>query len=104
HLRGEHHAWSKTASATGSAWSVRSTATARTSRPALRRHRRFVVDLRGSNHQRTFFALAGNDDLAVLAAFERGFETVEPQAAFGPFFAVASKARSFEHGANVFGV
>jgi hypothetical protein len=47
--------------------------------------------LRRSDDQEALLAFAGNDDFAILAAFERGFEAIEAQFAFLPFFAVASK-------------
>ena len=61
-------------------------------RPALRGHRCFVVELRHGDEQPTFFAFAGNDDLAVLAAGEQRFEGVEMQIAARSFSAMAAEA------------
>src|SRR5206468_346548 len=85
HLRGNKHARSKTATAATAATAAR---TARTTRSTFWGHRRFLVDLCHGDQQQTLFALAGNDDLAVLTAFEHGFKAVEAQIALLPFFAV----------------
>ena len=70
----------------------------------LGRHRRFIVDPRCRDNQQTFLAGAGNDDFAVLAAFEHRFEAVEAQFAFLLFFAVAPETGGFEKRSDVFGV
>src|SRR5256885_2293485 len=75
-----------------------------TARFRLGRHRRFIVDPRCRDDQQTFLAGAGNNDFAILAAFENCFKAVEAQVAFLPFLAVASETRGFENGADVFGV
>ena len=73
-------------------------------RPALRGHRCFVVELRHGDEQPAFFALAGDNDLAVLAAGEQSFEGVKLQIAARSFSAVAAEARSLQERTNVFGV
>ena len=70
----------------------------------LGRHGCLIVDLCGRDNQQTLLAGAGNDDFAVLTAFEHRFEAVEAQFAFLPFFAMASETRGFEKRADVFGV
>ena len=47
---------------------------------AFGRHRGFFVHAGHSQNQLARFTFAGDDDFAVFAAFERGFQAVEPQA------------------------
>jgi len=67
------------------------------------RHGDVVIDLGGCGNQQAIFAIAGNHDLAVLATFERGFETVQAQIAFWPLFSMTAQARCREKRAYVFG-
>src|SRR5262245_27348561 len=53
-------------------------------RSAYGRHGDVVVELRGCRDQQTLFAVAGDYDLAVFAAFEHSLEAVESQIAFLP--------------------
>ena len=78
--------------------------TARPARFRFGRHRCFIVDARRCDDQQALLAGAGNDDFAVLAAFEHRFEAVEAQFGFLLFLTVAPEARGFEKRADVFGV
>jgi hypothetical protein len=61
------------------------------------------IDLRGSDDQQALFAVAGDYNLAIFAAFQRAFERIEAQSGFGPVLAMAANTRFLEHGPDVFG-
>ncbi len=67
-------------------------------------HGHIVVDLSGRRDQQNLLAITGNHDFAILAAFERGIEAVQPQIALCPFLSVTSKTRGLQERANVFRV
>ena len=73
-------------------WSSLSTRTAASAGFALRWHGNLIINLRNRDYEEAFFAVAGNDYFAVLAAFQRGFKAVEAQIGFLPLFAVAAEA------------
>jgi hypothetical protein len=62
----------------------------------------FLIQARDRDHQRTFGALAWDDDFAVFATFQDRVEAVETQAALVPLFAMAANAGRLEDGLNVF--
>src|SRR5204863_4871491 len=91
----------RTISSPGPAGPTRST---RTAGFALGRHGELVVNLRCGDDQQTLLAVAGNQNLAVFAAFEQRFEAVEAQITFLLFFAMTAETRGFQEGTNVLGV
>src|SRR5437660_3801941 len=86
------------------AWPALSAGTTRTARSALWWHGNLVVDLSDRGDQQTLCAVAGNNDFAVLNAFQCGFEAVESQIALLPVFTVAPETRRLEQQADILGV
>ncbi len=60
--------------------------------------------MRDAFDDKTVGAIAGRDDLAVLAAFERVFEAVELQFGLRLFTAVTLDTRGFKNGFDVGGI
>src|SRR5207245_1439478 len=83
------------------AWTATTTRTAASARPPLGGHRDLIIKLGRSRDQQTFFAITGNDDFPVLAAFERRVETIETQLSFRSFLPMTTKARSLQQGLNI---
>src|SRR5207247_1294108 len=88
HLRREHHTRPKTAASTRATWAAASARATTWSISAFGWHCRLFVQLRDREDKRAFFALAGNNDFAVLAALEHCLEAVETQIASVSFLAV----------------
>jgi hypothetical protein len=57
--------------------------------------------LRGRRDEQTFLAVAGDDHLSLLAAFEDGVETVQAEIVFGLVFSVTTHAGGFEERENI---
>jgi hypothetical protein len=57
--------------------------------------------LRGGYQKQALLAVAGNNHLAIVTAFEHGVEVVQLQAVFRLVFPVARQARSLEERLNV---
>jgi hypothetical protein len=64
----------------------------------------FGIQARDGNDQGAFLAFAGDDNLAVFAAFEDGGEAIEADIALLLFLPVTLEARGFEDGLDVLGV
>ena len=71
-----------------------------------RRHPRILVfaEMSHVQHQRTFGAVAGSDNIAIRAAFERVIKAVELQLGFWFVAAVTFDARLVEDGFYVSGI
>jgi hypothetical protein len=57
--------------------------------------------LRSGNYKQALLAIARNNHLALVAAFERAIEALKQQAVFGLVLPVARQARSLEERLNV---
>jgi hypothetical protein len=93
------------AGATGRRSAARTTWAARTTRAwsAFGRHGGLVIDSRGGNHQQALLAVAGNNHLALVTAFEHSIEVIQLEAVFRLALPMARHARSLEERLNVFG-
>src|SRR3954471_611423 len=66
-------------------------------------HGGFLIDAGNGQNERAFGAFAGDDDLAIFAAFEDAFEGIQAQFGFRLLVAMTTQARGLEDRLNIFG-
>jgi hypothetical protein len=69
---------------------------------AFGRHGRFVINAGRGDHDKASLAVAGFDDLAVVAAFQKAVTAIETKASFGAVLAMATHTGFFKERLDVF--
>src|SRR5262249_32767526 len=96
-------AWASRRRTSRTTWSPRSAKTStRSTRAALGRHCRFIIDSSSRDHQPTLLAVAGVDHLAILATSKCSFPAVQSQFGLRAILSMTPKTRGLEDRSNVF--
>ena len=77
---------------------------ARATRPVFGRHCHVIINLCGGDNDPALLSVAGLDYFAILPAFKRAFQAVQPQVGFRAVLPMTPGTGLFQHGLNVFGV